>query len=65
MGSRVLGIEFENHLEFPVEFRGDAHFGPTALNVGSAREHDGKRESPSHIVRMVFASPTSVGFGLF
>ena len=62
--TRVLGSEFENCLDFPVEFHGRVHLGLTALDVGSAREHDGKREPPSHIVRVAF-SRTSMGFGLF
>ena len=63
--SCVLGIELENHLDFPVEFRGQVHSGPTALDVGSAREHNGKREPPFHIVCVAFASRASMGFGLF
>ena len=64
-GSCVLGIDFENRLEFPMDFRGRAHLGLAALDVGSAREHDNKREPSSHIVRVAFDGRASMGFGPF
>jgi len=63
--SRVSGIELENRLDLSLEFHGRVHFGPTALDVGSAREYNGQREPPSHIVRVAFASRTSMALGPF
>lgn len=48
-----------------MDFRGRTHLGPTAIDVGSAREHDDKREPACHIVRMAFDGRTSMGLGLF
>ena len=61
----MLGIEFENRLQFPVEFGSREHSTATALYVGSAPEHDSKREPRSHIVGEAVARRTCMGLGPF